>query len=97
MTRNLKEAFRNLIVDGSKGFKWGAIAGVLYSGAVSFLSNFKEVHNVKIPEFRESEEYAAKKFKAVTQQAIFCNGAASDTNNRGCSVIDFVTTLFSKK
>ena len=90
-SKNLKESFRKLIVDGSKGFKWGAVAGVVYAGAKSFLSDFMETHNQKIPEFKESEVDAAKKFKSIKEQVVFCDGVESPKAFAGCSVVDFVT------
>lgn len=90
-SKNLKESFRKLIVDGSKGFKWGAIIGTVYAGASTFLSDFMETHNEKIPEFKESEVDAAKKFKSIKEQVVFCGGVESPKAFSGCSIVDFVT------
>lgn len=97
-TKDMNQAIKSAIVEGSEGFKWGAIAGAVTGGFGQIVSNAKTAKQVAnaIPSARDSEVLALKKFKG-TEQMSFLNGKEVPYGTSGATRPDIVRKIGKNK
>ena len=86
-TDDLDEAIKEAMLQGSEGFKWGAISGAIEGGVTKALSLRK--NSKKIPTPRESELRVLKKYGG-DEQVSFLNGEQVSMATRNATRPDVV-------
>ncbi|MEE0872530.1 MAG: hypothetical protein UIH27_03540 [Ruminococcus sp.] len=89
-TNDINQALKSALIEGSNGFKWGAIAGTVAGGFGQLVKTVKA--SKIIPSARESELLALKKFKGVEQKS-YLNGIEVPYGTPGATRPDIVRKL----
>ncbi|MCI7092984.1 MAG: hypothetical protein MR940_04215 [Lachnospiraceae bacterium] len=95
-TKDYNQALRAAALEGSKGFKWGAISGAL-SGGLSEFSALQNPVGAKLgsePAWREAEKRALDKFGG-REQVSFLNGKEVQFGTPGATRPDILRTVGS--
>ena len=89
-TGDMKEALRAAAIDGSKGFKFGAITGAVAGGASKGLDLFKSSNTVH--SWQQSEAEVLKRYGG-SDQVSYLKGEVVSKTTEGCTRPDVVRSI----